>query len=150
MKIELIRQKFNGSRGYKYKPFSWCCDQIKDNPCIVFSDEVYMDDDIDDECTFPAFALRHSEVVKDWEDEYEQDTYYKINHCPFCGELIEISVVGEEVVDDYYKSLSKYREELWKKCNKTDSKKEAQKLYDKVHKLDNKIDWLYQLAEYEM
>lgn len=32
MKIELIRQKFNGTKGYKYKPFSWCCDKIKDNP----------------------------------------------------------------------------------------------------------------------
>ena len=29
------------------------------------------------------------------DDEYEEDTYYKINYCPFCGEPIEISVVGE-------------------------------------------------------
>ena len=149
MKIELIRQKFNGTRGYKYKPFSWCCDKIQENPCIVFSDEVYADDDIDDECTFPAFALWHSEVFKDWEDEYEQDTYYKINYCPFCGEAIEISVVSEEDVDDYYKSLSKQREELWKKYNKTDSKKKSQELYEQVHELDNQIDWLYQLVEYE-
>ena len=149
MKIELIRQKFNDARGYKFKPFVWCCDKIKDNPCIVFSDEVYTDNDIDDKCSFPAFALWHSEVVKDWEDEYEQDTYYKINHCPFCGEPIEISIVGEEDVDDYYKSLSKQREELWKKYNKTDSKKEAQKLRIQVQELDNQINWLYQLAEYE-
>ena len=149
MKIELIRQKFNGTRGYKYKPFSWCCDKIKENPCIVFSDEVYTDDDIDDECTFPTFALWHTEVYRDWEDEYEQDTYYKINHCPFCGEAIKISVIGEEDVDDYYKSLSKQREELRKKYNKTDSKKEAQELYEQVHELDNQIDWLYQLAGYE-
>ena len=149
MKIELIRQKFNGTRGYKYKPFSWCCDKIQENPCIVFSDEVYTDDDIDDECTFSAFALWHSEVFKDWEDEYEQDTYYKINYCPFCGETIKISVVGEEDVDDYYKSLSKQREELWKKYNNTDSKKKSQELYDKVHEIDNQIDWLYQLLEYE-
>ena len=149
MKIELIRQKFNGTRGYKFKPFAWCCDKIKDNPCVVFSDEVYTEDIIDDECIFPAFALCHTEVYRDWEDEYWQDTYYKISHCPFCGETIEISVVGEEDVDDYYKSLSKQREELWKKYNKTDSKKKAQELYEQIHELDNQIDWLYQLAEYE-
>ena len=149
MKIELIRQKFNSTRGYKYKPFSWCCNKIQDNPRVVFSDEVYTEDTIDDECTFPAFALCHTEVYRDWEDEYEQDTYYKINHCPFCGEPIEISVVGEEDVDDYYKNLSKQREELWKKYNKTDSKKKAQELYDQVHELDNQINWLYQLVEYE-
>ena len=149
MKIELIRQKFNSTRGYKYKPFSWCCNKIQDNPRVVFSDEVYTEDTIDDECTFPAFALCHTEVYRDWEDEYEQDTYYKINHCPFCGEPIEISVVGEEDVDDYYKSLSKQREELWKKYNKTDSKKKAQELYEQVHELDSQINWLYQLAEYE-
>ena len=149
MKIELIKQKFNSTRGYKYKPFSWCCNKIQDNPCVVFSDEVYTEDTIDDECTFPAFALCHTEVYRDWEDEYEQDTYYKINHCPFCGEAIEISVVSEEDVDDYYKSLSKQREELWKKYNKTDSKKKSQELYEQVHELDNQIDWLYQLVEYE-
>lgn len=148
MKIELIRQRFNDTRSYKYKPISWCCDKIKENPCIVFSDEVYTDDDIDDECTFPTFALWYSEVIKDWDDEYEQDTYYKIKYCPFCGEKIEISVVGEEDVDDYYKILSKQREELWKKYNNTDSKKKAQELYDQVHELDNQIDWLYQLLEY--
>ena len=149
MKIELIKQKFNSTRGYKYKPFSWCCNKIQDNPCVVFSDEVYTEDTIDDECTFPAFALCHTKVYRDWEDEYEQDTYYKISHCPFCGETIVISADSEEDVDDYYKNLSKQREELWKKYNKTDSKKKAQELYEQVHELDSQIDWLYQLAEYK-
>lgn len=150
MKIELIRQKFNDTRSYKFKPFSWCCDKIKENPCISFSDSVEIDSNnldnyLDDECTFPAFALCHTE--SDY-DDIEWDTYYRINHCPFCGEKIDISVTGEEDVDDYYKILCKQREELWKKYNKTDSKKKAQELYDKVHELDNQIDWLYQLSEY--
>ena len=154
MKIKLIRHRFNDTRGYKYKPFYYCCDKIKDNPRIVFSNEVELDvndldDCLDDECTFPAFAIWHSETVHSWEDEWENDYYYKISHCPFCGEQIEISVVGEEDVDDYYKSLGRQREESWKKYNKTDSKKKAQELYEQVHELDNKIDWLYQLAEYE-
>lgn len=149
MKIELIRQKFNGTREYKYKPFSWCCDKIQENPCIVFSDEIYTDDDIDDECTFPSFALWYSEVIKDWDDEYEEDTYYKINYCPFCGESIEISVVGEEDIDECYKVLSKQRDELWKKYKRTDSKKKSEELRKQVRELDDKINWFYHLAEYE-
>lgn len=149
MKIELIKQKFNSTRGYKYKPFSWCCDKIQENPCIVFSDEIYTDDDIDNECTFPSFALWYSEVIKDWDDEYEEDTYYKINYCPFCGEPIEISVVGEEDIDECYKVLSKQRDELWKKYKRTDSKKKSEELRKQVRELDDKINWFYHLAEYK-
>lgn len=153
MKIELIRQKFNDTRGYKYKPFNYCCEKIKENPRIVFSDEVELDvnnldDCLDNECTFPTFALWHSETIRSWEDEWENDTYYKINYCPFCGELIEISVVGEEDVDEIYKSLSKQREELWKKYNRIDSKKKSEELRKQVQELDDQINWLYQLAEY--
>lgn len=154
MKIELIRQRFNDTRGYKYEPFSYCCDKIKDNPRIVFSDEVELDvnnldDCLDDECTFPAFAIWHSETVHSWEDEWENDYYYKISHCPFCGESIEITVVGEEDVDEYYKTLSKQRDELWKKYNRTDSKKKSEELREQVQELDDQINWLYQLAEYK-
>lgn len=154
MKIELIRQRFNDARGYKFKPFSYCCGKIKDNPRIVFSDEVELDannldDCLDDECTFPAFAIWHSETVDSWGDEWEDDYYYKINHCSFCGESINISVVGEEDMDEYYKILSKQREELWKKHNRTDSKKRSQELYEQVRKLDDQINWLYYLTEYK-
>ena len=149
MKIELIKQKFNGSMGYKYKPFSWCCDKIKENPCVVFNDEVCTDDYRDDECTFPAFALLHTETYRDWEDEFTQDTYYRIDYCPFCGEPIEISVVGEEDVSQYYKKLTDLQSELWRKCDTTDSKKEAHELHNRVHELDNKIDWFYQVMEYK-
>lgn len=154
VKIELIKQKFNDTRGYKYKPFSYCCDKIKDNPRIEFSDNVELDvndldDCLDDEYTFPAFAIWHSETVHSWEDEWENDYYYKINHCPFCGEPIEITVVGEEDVEEYYKVLSKQREELWKKYNRTDSKKKADVLREQVRELDNQINWFYHLCEYK-
>ena len=154
MKIELIRQRFNDTRGYKYKPFSYCCDKMKDNPCIVFSDEVevdsnHLDDCLDYECTFPAFAIWYSETAGSWGDEWENDYYYKINHCPFCGELIEISVADEEDMNEYYQTLQQQRKELWKKYNKTDSKTKSEKLYEQVQKLDNQIDWLYQLMEYQ-
>ena len=154
MKIELIRQRFNETRGYKYKPFSHCCDKIKDNPRIEFSDNVELDvndldDCLDDECTFPAFAIWHSETVGSWGDEWENDYYYKISHCPFCGEPIEISVVGEEDVEEYYRVLSKQREELWKKYNRTDSKKKSEELRKQAQELDGQINWLYHLTEYK-
>lgn len=153
MNIELIRQKFNDTRGYKYKPFSHCCEKIKDNPCIVFSNEVELDtnnldDCLDDECTFPAFALWYSEIVGSWGDEWENDYYYKINNCPFCGEPIEISVVCEEDVEGYYKNLKIQRDELWMKHNKTDSKKKSEELKKQVQELDDQINWLYELREY--
>ena len=145
MKIELIKQKFNGCCSYKYKPFQHCCNRMQDNPCIELVDELCEgSNDV-----LPVFALCNTETFTSYEDEFEQNTYFKINFCPFCGEPIEIFVVNEEDVDDYYKSLSKQREELWKKYNKTDSKKKAQELYEQVHELDSLIDWLYQLAEYE-
>ena len=106
-------------------------------------------DDIDDECTFPSFALWYSEVIKDWDDEYEEDTYYKINYCPFCGEPIEISVVGEEDIDECYKVLSKQRDELWKKYKRTDSKKKSEELRKQVQELDDQINWFYHLVEYK-
>ena len=150
MRIELIRQRFNETRGYKYKPFDFCCDKIAENPCIVFSDSVEIDDNnlddyLDYECTFPAFALVHTESDYD----VDWDTYYKISHCPFCGEPIEITVVGEEDVEEYYKSLKAKRDELWKKHNRTDSKKRSQELYEQVRKLDDQINWLYHLTEYK-
>lgn len=154
MKIELIRQRFNDTRGYKYKSFSHCCDKIKDNPRIVFSNEVELDANnldgcLDDECTFPVFAIWNSKTVGSWGDECENDYYYKINYCPFCGEPIEIFVVGEEDMDNYYKALSKQRDELWKKCNRTDSKKKSEELRKQVQELDDQINWLYELAEYK-
>lgn len=140
MRIQLIKQKFNNTRGYKYKPFDYCCDKIKDNPRIVFSDEEY---------AFPTLALWHSETVGSWGDEWENDYYYKIDFCPFCGKPIEISIVNEEDVDEIYQSLSKQREELWKKYNKTDSKKKAETLYEQIRELDNQINWFYHLCEYK-
>ena len=120
MKIELIRQKFNGTRGYKYKPFSWCCDKIQENPCIVFSDEVYTDDDIDDECTFPAFALWHSEVVKDWEQigDYSWASLEVID-----GE--EIWVVANLVAKkkfDIEEALEDYQDHIETERRKTEEK----------------------------
>ena len=151
MKIELIKQKFDGIEKYKYKPFSWCCNNIKENPCISFDNDLYENEDDYEEDYLPGFAIFHTIPYGDWDSDYiwEQSVYYKINHCPFCGEPIEIVVVAEEDIDELYRSLSKQHDELWKKYNRTDSKKKAAELEKQIKELNDKIDWLYRLAEYK-
>jgi hypothetical protein len=39
MKIDLIKLKFNDTHSYKYKPFTYCCDEIQNDKAIVFTDE---------------------------------------------------------------------------------------------------------------
>ena len=62
---------------------------------------------------------------------------------------IEISVVDEIDVSDKYKKLSKQREELWKKCQRTDSKKKESELREQVRNLDNQINGFYLLDEWK-
>ena len=150
MKIELIRLKFNDTHSYKYKPFKYCCDEIQNNKAIVFTNEdlsplKYIDDGI----SIPHFCTSHTEVITSYEDEWEQTDNYPIQFCPHCGERIEISVVDEIDVSDKYNELTEQRKELWKKCQRTDSKKEEHELRKQVRKLDNQINGFYELDEWK-
>ena len=150
MKIELIKLKFNDTHSYKYKPFKYCCDEIQNNKAIVFTNEYlsplkYIDDSI----SIPHFCTSHTEVITSYEDEWEQTDNYPIQFCPHCGEMIEISVVDEIDVSDKYEELTKQRDELWKKCQKTDSKKEEHELRKQVRKLDDQINDFYELGEWK-
>lgn len=62
---------------------------------------------------------------------------------------IKISVVDEIDVSDKYNELSKQREELWKKCQKTDSKRKEFELRKQVRKLDDQINDFYELGEWK-
>ena len=44
MKIELIKLRFNQTFSYKYKSFTYCCNALKNNPCILFTNEDVMSD----------------------------------------------------------------------------------------------------------
>ena len=150
MKIELIKLKFNDAHSYKYKPFKHCCDEIKNDKAIVFTGEdlVYSDDCCGDERYIPRFCTSYTEVITSYEDEWEQTDNYPIQFCPHCGEKIEIEVVDEIDVSEKYNELSKQRKELWKKYQKTDSKKKAHELREQVRKLDDQINDLYKLGEW--
>ena len=52
-------------------------------------------------------------------------------------------------MSDKYNELTKQREELWKKCQRTDSKKKEAELREQVRKLDNQINSFYELDEWK-
>lgn len=151
MKIELIKLKFNDTHSYKYKPFKHCCETIQDDKAIIFTGEdlVHLDVYWDDEKYIPQFCTSHTEIITSYEDEWEQTDNYPIQFCPHCGKKIEISVVDEIDVSDKYNELSKQREDLWKKCQRTDSKKKESELREQVRKLDDQINDFYELGEWK-
>lgn len=155
MKIELIKQTFDFDdnykcTGYKYKPFKWCCEKIASNPVIDFIGEPTSDES-DYNNIIPSIALTRMDIEYDYDSPmtWENYIYYKINHCPFCGEPIEISIVREEDVSDVYSHLTEWRDKLWKKHNRTDSKKKCEELEKEVRKLDYIINWFHDLNEYK-
>lgn len=152
MKIELIKLKFNNTCSYKYKPFTYCCDEIQNDKAIVFTDEDINDIDgeyEDDGFFIPQFCASYTEIITSYEDEWEQTNNYPIRFCPHCGEKIEISVVDEINVSGEYEELTKQREELWMKCQKTDSKKKEFELTKQVRELDKQINDFYELSEWK-
>ena len=52
-------------------------------------------------------------------------------------------------MSDKYEELTKQRDELWKRCQRTDSKKEDYELRKQVRKLDYQIDDFYELGEWK-
>ena len=150
MKIELIKHIFNKDIGYKYRPFDYCCEKLKGNPIINLVNEfTYNDYYSHDEYPFPCVAVWQREIIREWDEEWDNDTYYRINYCPFCGEAIELFIAEERDLSNIYSELQKQRDTTWRKCNRVDNKKEANKLYRAVHELDNKINWFHELYEWD-
>lgn len=155
MKIELIRLRFNNSHSYKYKPFKYCCEEIDGNECIEFTTENMVtssflkEDEGVDGCCSPKLCISHTETITSYEDEWEITNNYPIRFCPYCGEKVNIKVVNEIDVSDKYNELTKQREDLWKECQRTDSKKEEFELMEQVKKLDDQINDFYELGEWK-
>ena len=148
MKIELIKHTFDGGDvGYKCRLIKYCCDKLKNNPVIDLVHEYTVGDYTED--LFPSVSIWHGEDWEEWGEEYHTDTYYKINYCPFCNKPIEISVVEEIDLSELFAEFKEQRSKTNKERLKTDSKKEEHKLNKVVHELDDKIDWFYQLYEWD-
>lgn len=152
MKIKLIKLKFNDTHSYKYEPFTYCCNKIQNDKAIVFTGEDINDiggEYEDDGIYIPQFCTSYTQTVGSWEDEWEQTDNFPIKFCPHCGEKIEISVVDKIDVSDKYEELTKQRDELWERCQRTDSKKKESELREQVGKLDKQIDSFYWLDEWK-
>ncbi len=149
MKVELIRCKFDDTHSYKYYPFDYCCERLKNNPCVVLTNEylVYGTEDENGEY-IPQFCSSYTETITSYEDEWEQTSNYPIAFCPHCGELIDVKVVDHAECTDKYNKLEDLRKRLWNKSQETDSKKEEAALRKEVNALDNKIDSFYKLNEW--
>lgn len=152
IKVELVRIKFDDSVSYKYLPLKYCCEAITKNKTIEFTNKL-SDSDLYDICddennVIPHFASRFAEIVGDWEDEWENEYYYPIGFCPHCGKPIKIVVVDEEDRTEEYLNLKRQRDDLWKKCQRTDGKKKEAELRQQVQEIDRKIEWFYELCEH--
>jgi hypothetical protein len=130
-----------GDTSYKIKSIEKCCNKLTNSMNISINNEYCEDDNYSDDNTYAVKLIRKEKETDPWED-YSQTNYYyeKIGFCPFCGEKIEIEFIGEVDKQEELKQLQQERDEIWKKCRKTDSKKKEQEFENKVHELDSKIN----------
>lgn len=150
MKIDLVELKINEDNFYKYKSFKYCCAKIRDNPCIVFTNEDIIEEDNDSSVwNIPKFCIREEMMEDDWEDTFQYTNNFPINFCPFCGEKIEISIAEELDVSEKFNELSEKHKKLRDESRRTDSRRKARKLEDEFIELGRKIDGFYILSEWK-
>lgn len=148
MEINLVKIKFNDWESYKYKPFTYCCEKIKNNKNFLFADNDFENDEDYEKNGFsyiPKFciSLPSDEI---FEEDYNRNSV--INYCPYCGEKIEIKLTDEIDISKKYNELSRQRDILNRKYNKsTKNREEIRKEYELVI---NKIDELYEITELNM
>ena len=155
MDINVVRIHYQEKDGwdnysYKYLPFEYCCDKLKNTDYIVFSDDYdYLDpNDYCDEYdnTIPGFSF-YCEEPQAWE-ELPENCYYRIGYCPFCGQKININVVREEDRTSQYAVMKYLREVKNELSLKTDSKSEYDKLFSEMREIDQEINEFMSFGEY--
>lgn len=146
MKVEIIKQNLGDEVSYKYKPMSFCCDELARSPVIELVAGEY--DVTINYILEPRFCIVDYEEWTEWEGEFHRDDYYPIKFCPFCGEKIETEIIREEDVSDKYARLERERDILCKGARVTDSKSKEENLRRKVRELENKLDYYNELRKY--
>jgi len=147
MNIELRKQYFNNTHGFKIIKKEYCCEKLKKCPVICLSDEVPVDGYENNDNTIPSMMIYESKEFTDYDNSWEEEFFYPISVCPFCGETIDIKVTEEVDISDEFKKAIAKRNELQKKRQKTDSRKEYHELLSKVQELDSQIDGYYGITE---
>lgn len=152
MKIQVVQREFNGNKSYKICDCKYCCEGIKHLPNVDFHYEITenTDNPIEDECEYGfdlGVMLEHDVTYHepwDYDDYgYTQEYFYKLDYCPCCGEKIEVEIVDNVDVTQEYERLSKERDEIHKKCCRTDSKKKEAEYLKRRHELDRLIEAFY-------
>lgn len=148
MKIDLVKIKLSQSDKYKYKPIKWCCNEMRNNPVTLFTNDDLMRIEDWDYQEHPQMCLNYDYVVQDYEDDYEMTENYPIKYCPWCGEKIEINVVDKlDMVTREHEIMDKF-EKLREKINKSDSISERIRLSRKEESLRKEIDKMYELDKW--
>lgn len=145
MLIELVEIQWKDDDGmectnlFHYKPLEYCCETLKDNPVIVFSET---------DTELPQFCIVQQEVIYSYEDEFNNDIYYPIQFCPFCGQKIDVKVVETKDVSIQYQTMVKERKKMRYLYTKTDSIKKADMISEKLRVLNQKLNYFYAMVEY--
>lgn len=156
MKIQIIQREFKShdsySKSYKICNCEYCCEGIKQLPNINFYFEYTenTDNPIEDDYGYGrdlGVMLQHDVTYHDaWDyDDYgfTENYYYKLHHCPICGEKIEVEIVDNIDVTNEYERLTKERDDVHKKWIKTDSIKKQNEYQKRRQALDAEIDRFY-------
>ena len=156
MNIDVVRIHYQDNYGddeysYKYLPFQYCCDKLKDFEYIKFNDECNYSDPneyLDKEgSVVPGFSITFEKPVA-WGD-YAEPVYHRINYCPFCGQKININIVREEDRTGQYAAMKRLREVKNELSLKTDSKSEYDKLFSEMREIDQEINEFIDFGEYK-
>lgn len=147
MKIDLVKIKLSQCNKYKYKPIKWCCDEMKNNPMTLFTNDDLTRIEGWDYQGHPQMCLNF-DYVEDYEDDYEIIKNYPIKYCPWCGEKIDINVVDELGMISRERKIFNELEKLHEKRNKSDSISERTRLSKKEELLRDEIDKMYDLDEW--
>jgi len=136
MRIEVEKWVFNGSESYKIIKFDKCCEKILSYPDIFLCREGDYD-------ILGGYSVN---IMREVPIPYEDGTwaeYETIVFCPFCGEKIIISVVGEVNKTELLEALEEQREAMRSRMSKTDSNLEHQKIEKEMQRLNNEINGIY-------
>lgn len=150
IKIHLKDKDFGEISTYKYLPFEYCCEKLKNFEHVSLEDEVYSinlnDEEDENENIIPRFFF-HCEESQPWE-ENTWSTYYKIDYCPFCGEKINVSVVDNIDRSELYTKLQNYFDALKNAAEETDSVKTKKRIEKEMIDIHRKINNMREFGEY--
>lgn len=140
MLLQIEKWKFNESSSFKIKYINPCCNDLSCNPLIDFYNGYF--DNTDDKY---GISIRHSETHENPYDDYpiNNDYYYKINYCPFCGKPILIEIISEVDKTEEYADVETKLKNLRNRISKCDSKKKCDELENEFRQLNNLLNSFY-------